>query len=156
MICHSKPANRADRLVQYRLKLIADKLSGESRTGDDVSTVSLTRAPGTAGAPSSAVRFGGTTPPMLIYKTQPSYTKEARKAGLRGTVVLYIEVDPTGVARNVKVVKGLGLGLDEEAIKAVKEWKFKPAQKDGTPVTVSATTEVSFARELETARVQCS
>jgi TonB family protein len=84
------------------------------------------------------------TPPLLMHKTEPSYTEAARAAKLQGTVVLYVEVNPTGVATNVKVVKSLGLGLDEEAIKAVKEWKFKPGQKDGTPVTVAATIEVNF------------
>ena len=58
--------------------------------------------------------------------------------------MLYIEVDPSGKATNIKVVRSLGLGLDEKAIEAVKKWKFRPGYKDGKPVTVAATIEVNF------------
>lgn len=58
--------------------------------------------------------------------------------------MLYVEIGPDGRARNIRVQRSLGLGLDEEAIEAVKQWSFKPGQKDGKPVTVTATIEVSF------------
>lgn len=80
----------------------------------------------------------------MIYKKEPEYSEEARKAKYQGTVVLYIEVDPTGRAINPRVVRSLGLGLDEKAIEAVKQWKFKPGYKDGKAVTVAATIEVNF------------
>jgi TonB family protein len=53
-------------------------------------------------------------------------------------------VDPTGRARNIKAIRSLGLGLDEKAIEAVSQWEFRPAMKDGQPVTVAATIEVNF------------
>ena len=87
---------------------------------------------------------GGVTAPALIYKVEPEYSEEARKAKYQGTVVLYVEVDPNGKAKNLRVVRSLGLGLDEKAIEAVNKWKFKPGFKDGKAVTVAATIEVNF------------
>jgi TonB family protein len=86
----------------------------------------------------------GVTAPVVLYKKEPEYSEEARKAKYQGTVVLYIEVDPSGRAVNPKVVRSLGLGLDEKALEAVRQWKFKPGYKDGKPVTVAATIEVNF------------
>ncbi len=86
----------------------------------------------------------GTTAPVVLYKKEPEYSEEARKAKYQGTVVLYIEVDPSGRAVNPKVVRSLGLGLDEKAMEAVRQWKFKPGYRDGKPVTVAATIEVNF------------
>ena len=82
--------------------------------------------------------------PELIHKVEPEYSEEARKAKFQGVVVLYIVVDQNGNAINPKVMKGLGLGLDEKALEAVKQWKFKPGYKDGKPVAVAATVEVNF------------
>jgi len=59
-------------------------------------------------------------------------------------VVLYVEVDTGGKARNLREVRSLGLGLDEKAIEAVNKWKFRPSLKDGKPVVVAATIEVNF------------
>jgi len=86
----------------------------------------------------------GTTAPVVLYKKEPEYSEEARKAKYQGTVVLYIEVDPSGRAVNPRVVRSLGLGLDEKAMEAVRQWKFKPGYRDGKPVTVAATIEVNF------------
>jgi len=86
----------------------------------------------------------GTTAPVELYKKEPEYSEEARKAKYQGTVVLYIEVDPSGRAVNPRVLRSLGLGLDEKAMEAVKQWKFKPGYRDGKPVTVAAQIEVNF------------
>jgi protein TonB len=87
---------------------------------------------------------GGVSAPVAIYKIEPEYSEEARKAKFQGTVVLSIVVDETGMPRNFKVVRPLGLGLDEKAIEAVQKWRFRPAMKDGRAVAVRATVEVSF------------
>jgi periplasmic protein TonB len=87
---------------------------------------------------------GGVTAPLLLHKVEPEYSEEARKAKYQGTVLLYIEVSPDGRATNIRVARSLGLGLDEKAIEAVKQWKFKPGAKNGVPVTVAATIEVNF------------
>jgi TonB family protein len=87
---------------------------------------------------------GGVSAPVLLSKTEPEYSEEARKAKHQGTVMLYVQIDPSGHATNIRVVKSLGLGLDEKAIEAVQKWKFAPGKKDGKPVTVEATIEVNF------------
>jgi TonB family protein len=87
---------------------------------------------------------GGVTAPAVLAKVEPEYSEEARKAKFQGTVMLYIEVDENGKPKNLRVVRALGLGLDEKAIEAVSRWKFRPGFKDGKPVTVAATVEVNF------------
>ena len=87
---------------------------------------------------------GGVVPPLVLYKVDPEFSEEARKAKYQGTVVLTIEVGPDGRAHAIRVASGLGLGLDEKAIEAVLQWKFRPATRNGRPVTASATIEVNF------------
>ncbi len=87
---------------------------------------------------------GGVTAPVVLFKPEPEYSEDARKAKYQGTVLLYIQVDPSGKAINVKVLKSLGLGLDEKAMEAVKKWKFKPGTLNGKAVTVEASVEVNF------------
>jgi TonB family protein len=87
---------------------------------------------------------GGVSAPIPIYKIEPEYSEEARKAKFQGTVVLAIVIDETGVPRSFRVTRPLGLGLDEKAIEAVQKWRFKPAVKDGRPVAVQASVEVNF------------
>ena len=87
---------------------------------------------------------GGVTAPTLVYKVEPEYSEEARKAKYQGIVTLYVEVAPNGKASNIRVIHSLGLGLDEKAIEAVKKWTFSPGKKDGRPVTVAASIEVNF------------
>ena len=87
---------------------------------------------------------GGVTAPTLLVKVEPEYSEEARKAKYQGTVVLYVQVDASGKAVNMRVLHSLGLGLDEKAMEAVRKWKFKPGLKDGKAVTVEAQIEVNF------------
>ncbi len=87
---------------------------------------------------------GGVSAPALIYKVEPEYSEEARKAKYQGTVVLFVIVDDKGNPRDVRVVRPLGLGLDQKAIEAVQKWRFRPGMKDGHPVPVQATIEVNF------------
>ena len=87
---------------------------------------------------------GATTAPTLIYKIEPEFSEEARKARFEGTVVLWAEVDPSGRAVNVRVLRSVGLGLDEKAIAAVAQWRFKPGTRNGKPVPMPATIEVNF------------
>jgi len=87
---------------------------------------------------------GGVSAPQVLYKVDPEYSEEARKAKYSGTVVLQLIVDATGKARDIKVVRSLGLGLDEKAIEAVNKWKFRPGVRNGQPVAVMATIEVNF------------
>ncbi len=88
----------------------------------------------------------GVTSPEAIYKPEPPYSEEARKARLEGTVFLSVLVNAEGKPVNAKVmVRPLGLGLDERAlITVVTQWKFKPGMKDGKLVAVRAQFEVAF------------
>ena len=87
---------------------------------------------------------GGISAPEAISSPDPDYTEEARKAKKQGTCVLWLIVDSAGQPRDIKVVRGLGLGLDAKALEAVKQWRFQPALKDGKPVDVQISVEVEF------------
>jgi TonB family protein len=87
---------------------------------------------------------GGVSAPIPIFKPEPPYSEEARKAKYQGTVVLMIVVDAQGNVTDCKVVRPLGLGLDEKATETVRTWKFKPAMRNATPVPVRVIVEVSF------------
>ncbi len=87
---------------------------------------------------------GPTTPPALLWKVEPEYSEEARKAKVQGTVSLYVVVDRNGKAQSIRITQGLGLGLDESAIAAVSRWKFRPGSRNGQPVPTGALIEVNF------------
>ena len=87
---------------------------------------------------------GGVTQPQLLHKIEPAYTEEARRAGIEGTVELSIVVDKDGSVREPRVAKSVDDGLDQMAIQAVKQWTFKPGEKEGVPVPVIATVQVNF------------
>ncbi len=87
---------------------------------------------------------GGISAPQAISAPDPDYTEEARRAKKQGTCVLWLIVDAAGHPRDIKVVRGLGLGLDEKALEAVRQWRFQPALKDGKPVDVQISVEVEF------------
>ena len=93
----------------------------------------------------AAVHIGaGVTAPKLLSKVEPSYSEEARLAKYQGTVVVATDIGVDGTAQRMRVVRGLGLGLDDQALKAIGQWKFQPGMKDGQPVAVQATIEVNF------------
>lgn len=87
---------------------------------------------------------GGVSSPQVVTKVDPEYSEEARKAKYSGTVLLQLIVNVDGRATNIKVMKGVGLGLDEKAVEAVQKWTFIPGKKNGSPVPVYATVEVNF------------
>ena len=87
---------------------------------------------------------GGVAAPTLVYRVDPEYSEEARKAKFQGVVVLEAIIRRDGLVDVVNLVRRLGLGLDESAIEAVKKWRFRPATKNGTPVQVPLRIEVSF------------
>lgn len=87
---------------------------------------------------------GGVSAPVVIFRVEPLYSEEARKVKHQGVVVLWAIVRKDGSLEILKLVRGLGLGLDESAIKALKQWRFRPGMKDGVPVDVALNVEVSF------------
>jgi TonB family protein len=87
---------------------------------------------------------GGVAEPKRIYKTDAEYSEEARQAKYQGTVVLACIVGTDGKPRQLAVARSLGMGLDEKALDAVRQWRFAPAMKDGRPVPVAVNVEVQF------------
>lgn len=86
----------------------------------------------------------GVSPPKVVRRVGPSVSDEAQMARLEGTVVLAVVVGVDGVARDIRVVRSMGMGLDEKAIEAVKSprWLFTPGTKNGVPVTATAIVEI--------------
>jgi TonB family protein len=90
-------------------------------------------------------RIGGDVKaPILVSKLEPEYTEEARIAKYDGSVLLSVEVGADGIVRNIRVMRGLGLGLDQKAVEAVRQWRFEPGTENGHAVTVAAHIEVNF------------
>jgi TonB family protein len=79
-------------------------------------------------------RGQGASDPRVLSQVDPEFSEEARKAKFQGLCVLIIIVEPDGTPSNIRVRGGLGMGLDEKAIEAVKKWRFQPSMKDGHPV----------------------
>ena len=103
--------------------------------------------PGTGGGfGGGAYRPGsGVAPPRLIHEERPRYTEEARQRGVTGDVLLEIIVLRDGSVGGIRLLRHLGAGLDEEAIQAVRRWRFSPAEKSGTPVDVVVEVAVEFS-----------
>ncbi len=87
---------------------------------------------------------GPVRPPSIIHSVEPAYTEDARREMISGNVQVYLWVDKNGNPSHVKVVRGIGHGLDERAVEAVRQYKFKPATRDGQPVTVDLYIDVNF------------
>ncbi len=82
--------------------------------------------------------------PVVIYMVNPEFTEKARKKKFSGDVHLSLVVGRDGLPQNVRVEKGVGLGLDEKAVEAVRQYRFKPAMKGDTPVPVMILVAVNF------------
>jgi periplasmic protein TonB len=87
---------------------------------------------------------GGVLAPKPIATPDPQYTEQARQAKYEGTCILAMIVGPDGKPHDIRIQRGLGMGLDQKAIEAVQQWRFEPATKDGRPVAVQISVEVSF------------
>ena len=102
--------------------------------------------PGEGGGTGGGIfRVGaGVSPPRPIYQPEPEFSEEARKAKYQGICTLALVVGIDGRPSQIHVQSSLGMGLDEKAIEAVRNWKFEPAMKDGHPVAVAIAVEVDF------------
>jgi periplasmic protein TonB len=87
---------------------------------------------------------GGVSAPQLVFAPDPEFSDEARRAKYQGVCVVSLIVDAQGNPQRVQVVRHLGMGLDEKAVEAVKQYKFKPATLQGKPVPVEVNIEVNF------------
>ena len=102
--------------------------------------------PGSGGNTGGGVMHigGGVSMPVVIYQVEPEFSEEARKAKFSGKVTVYLWVGADGKPSHVQVVQGVGMGLDEKAVEAVRQYRFKPAMKDGKPVQVDLYVDVNF------------
>jgi TonB family protein len=91
------------------------------------------------------VRIGGNvSAPVVLKQAAPEFSEEARRAKVNGNVLIHLIVDEQGLPQDVKVIRGIGLGLDEKALKAVQQYRFKPAMREGLPVKVEMNVELNF------------
>jgi len=86
----------------------------------------------------------GVSAPRPTYNPDPEFTEQARNVGYEGICVLELVVDAEGMPRNVSVTRAAGMGLDDKAIEAVRQWRFTPGMKGDTPVAVRINVETSF------------
>ena len=94
---------------------------------------------------SGVYKVGGeVTAPVPVDRPEPKYSEKARRAKYQGTVVVGIVVGASGDVTDARIVRPLGLGLDEKALETVRTWKFKPAMRNGVPVPVRVIVEVNF------------
>ena len=102
--------------------------------------------PGSGGNMGGGLRRigGGVSAPVVLFAPEPEFSEEARKAKVAGNVLVYLQVDTNGRPTRVRVLRGIGLGLDEKALEAVRQYKFKPAMENGHPVAVEMNVEVNF------------
>ena len=82
--------------------------------------------------------------PQLISRSPANYSADAARAKVDGVVSLLVTVAADGSVRNPRILKGLGYGLDEEAMKSVLQWRYKPARKSGQPIDSQVTISVGF------------
>jgi TonB family protein len=87
---------------------------------------------------------GGVAPPLVLYAPEPQFSSSARSLKISGNVLVYLHVDADGLPSHLRIVRPLGVGLDEEAIKAVEKYRFRPAMDGGTPVPIEMNVEVNF------------
>jgi TonB family protein len=95
-------------------------------------------------APDPVGNFG-ISPAVVFRGTDPSYTEEARTAGLQGTVQVSFMIGEDGVPQDLRVISPLGRGLDEKAMESVSQWRFQPVVLNGRPFRVDSTISVTFS-----------
>jgi TonB family protein len=87
---------------------------------------------------------GGVSAPQLVRSVQPEFTEDARRTNFQGSVSIKLIVDSQGNPQDVRLASHLGMGLEEKAIEAVKQYKFRPAMFQGHPVAVQIVVDVDF------------
>jgi TonB family protein len=90
------------------------------------------------------VTHGHPSPPQVLTRVQAKYTDEARRNGIQGIVTLAVVVDEGGKAQDIRVEHSIDPGLDQEAIKALRRWRFRAGELEGRPVRVPVRVEITF------------
>jgi len=127
--------------LEYRAGQYADK----SFSGDAVNNIGAHFTVAEAADGVDQTNFASTVrPPAVIFKQDPEYSEQARKARYSGAVGLLVDVSPSGQVTGVTVIRSLGMGLDEKAVEAITHWKFRPGSKDGKPVATQLQVNMNF------------
>ncbi|MEA2237373.1 MAG: hypothetical protein QOC81_2097 [Thermoanaerobaculia bacterium] len=122
--------------------VVGGTVGGTGEGAGDAKPAPPTPAPAADEGP---LRVGGDVKaPVAITRAKPDYTELARKAHVNGVVVVEAIVNKQGEVEQVKVLKGLPMGLSEQAVEAVKKWRFHPGSLNGEPVDVIFTLTVTF------------
>ena len=87
---------------------------------------------------------GGVSAPQVIHSAEPEFTDDARRADFQGSAAIQLIVDAQGNPQDIVVLRHLGMGLDEKAVEAVRQYKFRPAMYQGRPVAVQMVIELDF------------
>jgi periplasmic protein TonB len=91
-----------------------------------------------------SAKESGVTPAHALNAPDPNYSESARSSQFSGVVEMSLVVDKSGSVRDIQILKPAGLGLDEQSVEAVRQWRFKPAWKDAEPVASRMYADVSF------------
>ena len=136
-------AVQSARLAQASDKGIAPAAPRKAANGE-VQAAGFDQRASAAAQPVAAVTKPVDRPVEIVFKPTPEYTDDARSARIEGTVSLDLEVTASGEVRVLRVVRGLGHGLDEAAQRAAVRIRFKPALSDDRPVDSRATVHITF------------
>lgn len=130
----------------YWQKIIAEKINPHPTVDAPQNALTRQKEPPPRFGDAKFFKIGdaGVTPPKILYKHDPGFTDAALHHEFQGVVGLNALIDSTGRINDVRLVHVIGMGLDENAIKAVKTWRFAPATKDGVPVPVVVYIEVDY------------
>jgi len=127
--------------IQIRTSNLPAIAEGAAPSGQDAATTSVPQLR-VVGLSEGA---GATTRPEIIeYTTPPLYSDEARERGIEGIVILGARVEPDGRVSTARVVRGLGAGLDQNAIVALRQWRFRPGTRAGVPVATDTEVDIAF------------
>jgi protein TonB len=135
------PLSPAARRAELERQAMLDRLVQPSTVPDSVTGTGSPAAPGGRGDGETDLPVaagGGVVRPEVIESSRvmPVYPEEAQQAGLEGLVVLKVVIDERGRVGEIEVLRGVGHGLDEAAVAAVRQWRFRPATRDGKPIKV--------------------
>lgn len=121
-------------------KAATNNVSNNSLTNNDTNST-----PSSSDSDIFKANTQGVKSPQVLQKVKPAYSSEAKKNGVEGKIVLSAVFGKDGTITDIRILYGLGYGLDEEAVKAASLIKFTPGEKDGKPVNVRARLEFSFS-----------
>jgi len=124
------------------------RLADDNTTDDEIAHVTKPPSrPPEGNVPDAAAdrdKEGDVLAPRPTYTPEPEFSEQARRAKFQGTVVLQIVVNKKGDVVRVRLVRALGMGLDQNAMEGVEHWRFSPATRNGQPVAVALNIEVAF------------